>query len=170
MVMFHLFCIRRYAHCKRVRVTRDPQKCTTSVIRVPSSLSRPNHISVLVGHQIRLKLNFAMANHVLFKSACCMTVIHAAAIWWWNAVSIDPWISFVYSMGLLTSLINHGLTSEVYKWSDRAWMALGCFTGACLQRLIISQSFSWMCCHASSYGMSSAHDFIPSYFQICGTS
>lgn len=54
-------------------------------------------------------------------TSSCVT--HHAGAW-----TTDAYLVSVYVVGLLTSIINHGLTSEWYKWGDRLWMAYGCTT------------------------------------------
>lgn len=71
-----------------------------------------------------------MANAVLFHSSLGMGLAHGLAMLLWSTWRADWWLTLVYAVGVLTSLVNHGLTSPVYKWSDRLWMALGCATDA----------------------------------------
>ena len=37
------------------------------------------------------------------------------------------YLVIIYGIGILTSLWNHGATSEVAKWADRIWMSIGGF-------------------------------------------
>lgn len=69
-----------------------------------------------------------MVNHVLFKSSIFLGIAHTIAVLYWKVHLSDPLLVTVYMVGVATSLVNHGLTSELYKWADRGWMALGCFT------------------------------------------
>ncbi|KAL6762774.1 hypothetical protein V8C86DRAFT_3130508 [Haematococcus lacustris] len=68
-----------------------------------------------------------MANPVLLRSTLAMGTAHLVAmLLWLRSWANDPLLVFVYQVGLLTSLLNHGLTHPAWVWLDRAWMALGC--------------------------------------------
>mmetsp|Transcript_11532 Transcript_11532/g.20471 ORF Transcript_11532/g.20471 Transcript_11532/m.20471 type:complete len:152 (+) Transcript_11532:146-601(+) len=68
-----------------------------------------------------------MANHVLFRTSVMMAVVHAAAMLTWGTCwYVAPFLSWVYVIGVLLSLLNHGWTSAWYVWVDRLWMVLGC--------------------------------------------
>jgi hypothetical protein len=42
-------------------------------------------------------------------------------------LEIRTFLSFFYTIGVFTSLWNHGTTSEYAKWSDRIFMFIGVF-------------------------------------------
>jgi hypothetical protein len=64
-------------------------------------------------------------NPVLFQSSLFLGLLHVIAV-----VHFYPgiWIALVYLGGVITSLLNHGLTSKVAKWTDRSWMTMGVIT------------------------------------------
>lgn len=64
-------------------------------------------------------------NPVLFQSSLFLGLLHVIAV-----VHFYPglWIALVYLGGVITSLLNHGLTSKIAKWTDRTWMTIGVIT------------------------------------------
>ena len=62
-----------------------------------------------------------MANPVLLRSSLAFTVAHVAALltWGWSNC---PWLAAVYVLGCFTSILNHALTSEFWRWFDRLVM------------------------------------------------
>jgi hypothetical protein len=63
-----------------------------------------------------------MANHTLFKSSVICSLLHCISM-----AMYPP--SLLYgtfiTLALSTSVLNHGLTSNVWKWSDRIIMVAG---------------------------------------------
>ena len=57
-----------------------------------------------------------MANKILFISSVFHGTIHIVAILWLKAYTL---LALLYIWAIITSLINHGLTGEFYKWLDR---------------------------------------------------
>lgn len=63
-----------------------------------------------------------MANFVLLVSACTFGSLHLWMIYYYQ---LDVLLTTIYSVGVITSILNHGLTSTILKWSDRGWMTIG---------------------------------------------
>jgi hypothetical protein len=64
-----------------------------------------------------------MANPVLFASSLFFAYLHLALILIFQPV--PRLFSFTILSGVLSSIWNHGTTSELAKWSDRGAMAVG---------------------------------------------
>ena len=65
-----------------------------------------------------------MANSVLFKTSFFFGLIHFIAMYLYQE-TVPRVYCTILTIGILTSLWNHGTTSEVAKWGDRLWIALG---------------------------------------------
>jgi hypothetical protein len=63
-----------------------------------------------------------MVNPTLFVSAILCSALHSAAILWYQPPL--PYTIFLAS-ACATSMWNHGTTSTLAKWSDRAIMGIG---------------------------------------------
>lgn len=64
-----------------------------------------------------------MANALLFRSSAAIAVVHAAALWWFQAG--NALLTATIVLGVATSLWNHGVTSSLAKIADRAMMWVG---------------------------------------------
>ena len=62
-----------------------------------------------------------MANPLLFKSSLICGGIHVLLVIGWGAPFL---LSLCYTIGVITSIWNHGTTSELAKWSDRVFIAI----------------------------------------------
>ena len=60
-----------------------------------------------------------MANPVLFQSSVFLGLLHLLMI------QKRSFLSTVYTVGVFTSIWNHGTTLWVAKWLDRGWMTVG---------------------------------------------
>ncbi len=65
-----------------------------------------------------------MANKVLLISAICSSICHLAAILLTPLIQSIYYILFII-LALSTSIWNHGVTSNIAKWSDRLVMGFG---------------------------------------------
>jgi hypothetical protein len=63
-----------------------------------------------------------MANHVLLGSALLSSIVHLIFMGLYTPPVLYG--TFLGS-GLITSILNHGFTSDILKWMDRAIMLLG---------------------------------------------
>jgi hypothetical protein len=63
-----------------------------------------------------------MANDYLWKSSIFFGSIHFLFMIFWNTRLL---LIFIYAVGILTSIWNHGTTSDLAKWADRIWISLG---------------------------------------------
>ena len=65
-----------------------------------------------------------MANSILFRSSSFFALIHFIAMYLYQE-TVPRVYCTILIIGILTSLWNHGTTSEVAKWGDRICVALG---------------------------------------------
>jgi hypothetical protein len=63
-----------------------------------------------------------MVNRVLCGNAIICSFVH---IWAFSPASLPLWYNFFVAACVSTSILNHGLTRDFIKWSDRALMFLG---------------------------------------------
>jgi hypothetical protein len=64
-----------------------------------------------------------MANPALFVSSCVVSVIHALCmLLYWPCVQHVP--AWSWTLGLATSVWNHGVTCPLAKWGDRVMMGV----------------------------------------------
>jgi hypothetical protein len=64
-----------------------------------------------------------MTNHVLYISSICMSICICASYLYLKDINI--YIYLYYVLGTFTSILNHGNTSNIYKWIDRIYMTQG---------------------------------------------
>ena len=63
-----------------------------------------------------------MTNPLLFSSSICMTIFHYIGLHKYNPKN-DLLIYFIL-FGLITSILNHGLSHSIFKYLDRSMMVL----------------------------------------------
>ena len=66
-----------------------------------------------------------MANSVLYRSSLLLGGLHLIFAYYFKS---DYRIVSVYTIGVVTSIANHGLTSNLLKWMDRCIMIIGTIT------------------------------------------
>ena len=65
-----------------------------------------------------------MANSILLKTSCFFGLVHFIAMYLYQE-TVPRLYCTILTIGILTSIWNHGTTSELAKWGDRLWIALG---------------------------------------------
>ena len=66
-----------------------------------------------------------MVNLVLFNSTLIMTYSHILSFLLYNP--FNPLLTFIYILGIYTSIINHGTQNTLMKYMDRVTMFFGFF-------------------------------------------
>lgn len=100
-----------------------------------------------------------MANHILFLSSWYSGIIHIFAITKHIKSYENPNILLctMYIVGVITSIVNHGTTSELSKWADRIVMVVAFCADA------VWTAHSIECTHYLMYTV--GFFFIAKYFQ-----
>lgn len=94
-----------------------------------------------------------MANYILLISSMVCGVIHLAYILYsfiFRTPFLPKCVFMTYMIGILTSIWNHGSTSQMAKWIDRIWIYFGVLIDIHLCLFVISPQYMMGCIIAYS--------------------